>query len=148
MPYYDLATRAQAVILRAMGKKLDLVSQITEITTRQIMNLVKKAMQRGWSVDSPLMDRHLDDAPKSGRRKKMNEPLEQRIIDAVRTDRYGREKSCATLGRELGCSSSAVHRVLKKYGYNKTKTDAQARSHERDEGRSIPVCARSPTLDA
>jgi hypothetical protein len=45
MPYYGLATRAQAVVIKALGTLLKLITQITGISGRHISNLVKKAVE-------------------------------------------------------------------------------------------------------
>jgi len=47
MPYYGLATRAQAVVMKALGTPLKLITQVTGISGRHIGNLVKKAVENG-----------------------------------------------------------------------------------------------------
>ena len=39
MPYYGLATRAQAIVMKALGTPLKLITQITGISGRHIGNL-------------------------------------------------------------------------------------------------------------
>jgi len=47
MPYYGLATRAQAVVIKALGTPLKLITEITGISGKHIGNLVKKAVENG-----------------------------------------------------------------------------------------------------
>lgn len=56
MGYFDIATRAQAVVLRALNIPLEEVAQITNITTRQVINICQKAVIRGWESTKPLFD--------------------------------------------------------------------------------------------
>jgi hypothetical protein len=63
MPYYGLATRTQAVILRAVGVTLKQISTVASITTKHIKNLYNEATTRGWNPLSPLLDVHIKDKP-------------------------------------------------------------------------------------
>ena len=47
MPRYGLATRAQAVVIKALGIPLKVITHITGISARHIGNLVKKAVKNG-----------------------------------------------------------------------------------------------------
>lgn len=47
--------------------------------------------------------------------------MEWQILGIISRDRYGREKSCATISREVGVSPRTVLTVLKKYGYSSSK---------------------------
>ena len=54
------------------------------------------------------------------------------VISKVRTDRYGREKSCADLAGDLSklgvnISAETVRRILKKRGFRKTKPTRKPR---------------------
>jgi len=51
MPYYGLATRAQAVVMKALNTPLKVITRITGISGRHIGNLVKKAVENGWRAD-------------------------------------------------------------------------------------------------
>jgi hypothetical protein len=97
MPYYGLATRAQAVVLRAAGVTLKQISTITSITTKHIKNLYTKATTRGWNPLSPLLDVYIKDKPRPRRKKLVTPEKELEIVNAVLRDRYGREKSCRAL---------------------------------------------------
>ena len=45
MPYYGLTTRAQAVVIKALGTPLKLITKITGISGKHIGNLVKKVVE-------------------------------------------------------------------------------------------------------
>ena len=51
MPRYGLATRAQAVVIKALGTPLKIITNVTGISARHISNLVKKAVENGWRAD-------------------------------------------------------------------------------------------------
>ena len=93
MPYYGLTTRAQAVVIKALGTPLKLITQITGISGRYIRNLVKKAVENGWNANWVLLDNHLKDKPRIGRTKKITPNIKQRVINAVTCDCYGRKKN-------------------------------------------------------
>jgi N-acyl-D-aspartate/D-glutamate deacylase len=93
MPYYGLATRAQAVVIKTLGIPLKLITKVTGISGKYIGNLLKKAVENGWRADRVLLDNHLRDKPRVGRTKKITPNIEQRVINAVICDRYGRKKS-------------------------------------------------------
>jgi transposase len=121
MPYYGLATRAQAVVMRALGTPLKAIAQVTGISTKHIGNLLKKAVENGWHADWVLLNDHLKDKPGRGRKKKITPDLKQKVINAVTCDRYGRKKSTRRIARETGLSPLSIRVILKKYGYRKTK---------------------------
>lgn len=121
MGYFDIATRAQAVVLRALDVPLEIVAQITDITTRQVINICQKAIARGWESTKPLFNNHLTDGVKKGRSIRATEDVEWQILRIVTRDRYGREKSCATISQEVGVSPRTVLTILKKYGYSYSK---------------------------
>jgi len=69
MPRYGLATRAQAVVMKALGTPLKVITHVTGISARHIGNLVKKAVENGWRADWVLLDDHLKNKPGPGRKK-------------------------------------------------------------------------------
>ncbi|OCK93499.1 uncharacterized protein K441DRAFT_722838, partial [Cenococcum geophilum 1.58] len=94
---------------------------VTGISTKHIGNLLKRAVENGWRVDWVLLDDHLKDKPRVGRKKKITPDLKQKVINAVTCDRYGCKKSTRRIARETGLSASSIRGILKKYGYRKTK---------------------------
>ncbi|OCK99243.1 uncharacterized protein K441DRAFT_538134, partial [Cenococcum geophilum 1.58] len=61
-----------------------------------------------------LLNDHLRDKPRPGRKKKITPNLKQKVINAITCDRYGRKKSTRRIAREIGLS-------ILSYGYYKTK---------------------------
>ena len=108
MPYYSLATRAQAIIIKALGTPLKLITQVTGISSRHISNLVKKAIENSWNANWVLLNNHFKDKPRVGRTKKITPDIEQRVINAVICDHYRREKSSKKIAREIGISAASV----------------------------------------
>ena len=83
MPYYGLTTRAQAVVMRALGTPLKVITCVTGISSKHISNLLKKAVENGWRADWVLLDNHLKDKPRPGRKKKITPDLKQKVINAI-----------------------------------------------------------------
>ena len=136
--FYQLATRAQALAMKAMGATLEHIERITEIKRRTLQYIFKRARSRGWDPSSrPLvLDGYVLDAPRAGSKVKITREFEQRILKKVTTDRFGREKSCAYIAAECGCSAQTVWRVLRRHGYRKTKpTRKPCLSQEMKEAR-------------
>ena len=104
MPYYGLATKAQAVILRAAGTTYTKISSIAGITIKHVKNLYNEATARGWNPLSPLLNYHVQEKPRSGAPKKITPEKELEIISAITRDCYGREKSFQALAIQCGVS--------------------------------------------
>jgi len=51
MPHYNLAARAQAVVMKTLGTPLKLITHVTGISVRHIGNLVTKVVENGWRAD-------------------------------------------------------------------------------------------------
>jgi transposase len=125
---HDLATRAVIVALKAHGLTTNEVIGQTGIPKRTINAIFARAIERGFDpCQRPikLLNRHLEDGPRSGRPSKQ-ERIRDQVIKAVRVDRYGREKQCANIAGELSqegfnVSPATVWRVLRKAGFKKTK---------------------------
>jgi hypothetical protein len=114
MVFYEIATRAQALAMKAMGATLNQIENITKIKRRSLQYLIKKALNRGWNpTTNPLIiDGYVVDAPHPGKKTKCTREFEQRILKKVTSNRYGREKSCAYIAAECGCSTQTIWRVL------------------------------------
>ncbi|UNI22754.1 hypothetical protein JDV02_008615 [Purpureocillium takamizusanense] len=132
-PYYDIATRALVVGLKApcCGKTTAEVAALLGISIRQVNRIYAKAIERGFDPNQRPMvikDEYLQDAPRSGRPTKQTEETTQQILANVGTDPHGREKTCADIARELsvnGCpiSETTVWRILRTAGLQKTNLD-------------------------
>jgi hypothetical protein len=51
MPYYGLATKAQAIVMRALGTPLKAITQVTGISTKHISSLLKRVVKNSWRAD-------------------------------------------------------------------------------------------------
>ncbi|OCK95484.1 uncharacterized protein K441DRAFT_716285 [Cenococcum geophilum 1.58] len=108
MPRYGLATRAQAVVMKALGTPLKVIAHVTGISARHIGNLVKKVVENSWRADWVLLDNHLKNKPGPGRKKTITPDLKQKVVNAVTCDRYGREKSTKIIACQIGLSILSV----------------------------------------
>ena len=114
MGFYQLATKAQALAMKAMGATLERIQKITQIKRRSLQYLFKKALNRGWhpTTNPLILNGYIINAPRTGPKVKITRLFEQQILKKVTSDRYGREKSCAYIAAECGCSAQTVWRVL------------------------------------
>ena len=122
---YDSATRAQIVALRAYGISAADIAKTTQISERTIRDIYRRAVDRGFNPKSspPLvLNTHVDDASRLGRPSKQTEDTKNAILEKVRRDRYGREKTCAYIAAGVeGVSATTVWRILRASGLKKTK---------------------------
>jgi transposase len=83
----------------------------------------KKAFERGFRPDQDprILDYYVVDGPRSGRPKEITVETEQCLLNSVRANRAGREKSSEVLAYECGISSISALRILHKYGLNSVK---------------------------
>ena len=123
MAHYNIATRAQAVILKAEGRKYAEIEASTGMSKSAIRYTYKKALDRGWHpTENPqLRDEHVIDGERPGAPKKLTEEKIKEIVDRVIKDRYGREKSADYVSTETGVSRSSVLRALKSQKFRKVK---------------------------
>jgi len=108
MPRYGLATRAQAIVMKALGTPLKVITHITRISARHIGNLVKKAVENGWRADWVLLDDHLKNKPGPGYKKTITPKLKQKVINAITCNYYRREKSTKIIAYKIGLSALSV----------------------------------------
>ena len=74
----------------------------TGIITRQIGNLVKKAVKNGWRADRVFFNNHFKNKPGLGRKKTITLNLKQKVINAIICNYYRREKSTKIIACEIG----------------------------------------------
>ena len=68
---YSLSARAQIVTLKAAGKTNNEITSAFGISRRQVQLFYSNAIKRGWDPTQLSKDEHLEDAPRSGRPKKV-----------------------------------------------------------------------------
>ena len=119
-----LAQRLQALTLVEHGVLAKRVEEITEVSTRSISHIKKKARSRGYDpeISRVLKMEYVEDAPRSGQPSKVTPALEEAILTDVRKDRNGREKSSAMLAFDHVLSSSTILKILKKNGFRACKS--------------------------
>jgi len=128
MPYTDIATRAMIVSLKASQKTTAEVVALTGVPKNTINDVFARAIAKGFDPavrPIVLTDSLLSDAPRSGRPSKQALAREE-VINLVRRDRYGREKTCADIAGDLShfginISERTVLRILRQAGFQKTK---------------------------
>jgi transposase len=132
-PNTDLATRALIVSLKAgLIDKPTPTREIYALTgvSERVINLIyARAIARGFDPacrPTVLENKHLEDAPRSGRPRKDTQEVQQFIASKVRLNRYGREKTCAQLAGDLSqagieISGQTIWRILRRMGFKKTK---------------------------
>jgi len=132
-PNTDIATRALVVTLKCPapigGKKTTEVAAITGLSIRRVNEIYARAIARGFDPNQlpvVIRDEYLQDAPRSGRPSKQTDETKNEIMQKVRLDRYGREKTCADLAGDLSLlgidiSATTVWRILRSAGFRKTK---------------------------
>ena len=91
--------------LRAYGISAAEIEKITQISERTIRDIYRRAIDRGFNPKSspPLvLNTHVDDASRPGRLSKQTKDIKNAILEKVRRDRYGREKTCDYIAVEVG----------------------------------------------
>jgi transposase len=123
------ANRASVVAFKASGLTTTQVQDLTGIPSRTINDIYARAIKRGFDPairPIRIADSFVNDAARSGRPTKQTEDVKKQILEKVRRDRYGREKTCADIAGELSSeginlSQTLVWRVLRRAGLRKTK---------------------------
>ena len=120
---HDPGTRLQALALIEAGIASKIMTAITEISRQTIKRLQNQARTRGYNPESSkqLLLSYVVDAPRSGRPRIATPELEQAVLDAVRKDRDGREKTSFMLAAEQGISSTTILRILKQNNFRPCK---------------------------
>ena len=121
---HDLGTRMQALALAEHGIAVKIVEAVTQLSNQTIYRLKKQARERGFDPEksTQLQLKYMIDKPRSGRPILVTPGVEQAILETVRKDRNGREKTSAQIGYEHQLSSATILRVLKRNGFRSCKT--------------------------
>jgi len=120
---YSLAQRVQALTLLSEGFSIKQVESKLRIPARTVRNIRQKAHDRGYrpEEDPRILEHHVEDGLHPGRPKEIDSSVEIRLLDSVRKDRNGREKSSEVLAYEAGISPASALRILQKYGLTNVK---------------------------
>ena len=144
---HDVCVRAQVVSLKLV-LKLDnsQIEALTRVKPRTIHNLVDKALERRFDPQSSppvVLEEHVCDAPRPGRPKKQDDYKDQ-VLEKVRTDRFGREMTCAYISAKMGntISPMTVWRILRTAGMKKTKPTRKPGLTKRMRAERLEFCLR------
>ena len=120
---YDICTRAQALTMKIYGSTNADIQAATGMSVSRIKAVVQEARKRGFNETKSrtILNIYLKDAPQSGRPTKCTSTKIQEVIEKVRRDRYGREKSTQQLALDTNISTKTVWRILKSQNFHKTK---------------------------
>ncbi|ELR09016.1 hypothetical protein GMDG_00634 [Pseudogymnoascus destructans 20631-21] len=119
-PNTDISTRALIVALKSPtgGKTSAEVAEKTGLSTRQVNRIYTRAIERGFNPNHmplTLRDEWLQDAPRSGCPTKQTAEATEGVVAKVRTDHYGREKTCADIVGELSFQGIDIVMTLLRY---------------------------------
>ena len=119
-----IGKKLQALSLIEHGIAAKVVQAVTGVSTQSISYLKRKARDRGYdpTISRILKVEYVQDAPRSGRPTKVTPEVEQAILNNVRHDRNGREKSSAVLGYEHGVSATTILNVLRRNNFRPCKS--------------------------
>jgi len=118
------------IAYKADGKTNHEITGLIGAEKRRINLIYALAIKRGFDPavrPLKLETKHVKYAPRSGRpSKQQQQQAFKKVVNLVRRDRYGREKTCADIAGELSqdgqdISALTVWRVLRKAGFKKTK---------------------------
>ncbi len=125
---HTTAERIQALALIEEGVAVDRVTTVSGMSKASIYRLQKTARARGYdpTVSRKLKDEYVQDAPRSGRPKKLSPEQEQHLLEVLQNNRNPGtgntpEKTMQQLASEAGISSVSVYRIMRKHGLQKPK---------------------------
>ena len=119
--------QALAIAEFAIGEKIynavKKAAEYFQMFTQRIYRFRKQARVRGFDpeVSKQLKLEYVQDAPRLGISKKLTPKIEKVIKEAVRKDRYGREKSCTELDVPFNLFANIVLLCLKRNGFRNVK---------------------------
>ena len=115
-PNTDPYTRTLIVALKSpsVGKSTSQISELTDVHPRTVNRIYSRAIEAGFEpnvLPLKILPEHVQDAPRSGRPSKQTDKVKEQIIQQVRRDRYGREKSCADVAGALSLQGVNISRT-------------------------------------
>lgn len=102
---YDNTTRAQALSYKVAGLSNERIKELTGFNKATVNAFIRKAKKRSFdpTTNPPrILKKHVCNTPRSGQPLVVpNDDVRQKIIDQITTDRFGREKSCAYISKQI-----------------------------------------------
>jgi transposase len=116
--------RAQCLTLLVEGFSHYEIEQRTGIKESTQKNIKRRALARGFypEQDPRILKCYIEDGARSSRLKEISPATEQRLLDSVKIDRAGREKSSEILAYESGIGRSSALRILHNSGLSNVKS--------------------------
>ena len=120
--YHPISIRIQALALLHSGIDIEHIMAATGMSCQAIQYWDQKAKKRGFNpaIDPRILMEYVEDSRRSGR-PKIAESTQNALIEAVKKDRDGREKSSEILAFEYLISASSAWRILKLAGFHSVK---------------------------
>jgi transposase len=120
---YSLAQRAQCLILQTEGHQWRYIEKKTGIPQSTQSKIKKRAYERGFQPNQApqILDHYIMDGKLSGRPKTIALTAEKQLLESIKADRVGREKSSEVLAYKYEISCSTALRILHKYGLTNAK---------------------------
>ena len=118
-----IVQRVQCLTLLAEGYLGRDIEKRTGVKPSAQSYIKKRAYDRGFRPreDPRILDLYVQDGARTRRPKEITLTTEQRLLESVKLDRSGREKSSEVLAYECGISRSSALRILHKYGLSNVK---------------------------
>ena len=127
---HDNGTQVQCLALIAKKVYHARIREKTGISQSGQSKLRKKALERGWDPDKPILLKHVTNASKSGR-PLLTQEVCDKVIKVVTKNSTTRQYSCAQIAEKVSenlrkegdpkdfdiLSASSVYRILSKNGY-------------------------------
>ena len=128
-PRPDTGTRIQALALLQVNTPISQIIEKTGYQKRNIYRILKTAKERGYdpSKSSILYLSYVQDAPRSGRPKKVTPEIEEEVIKAISKNSTTRQLSTQKIANTLsslvrgGISARTIHRILRHCKYKPCK---------------------------
>ena len=139
-----ISLRAYFLTLRAYRILAAEIVKTTQISERTIRDIYRRVVDRGFNPKSspPLvLNTHVDDASRLNRLSKQTKDTKNVILEKVRRDRYGREKTCTYIAAEVrGVSAITIWRILRASRLRKTKPTQKPRLTEKIKLERLKFC--------
>lgn len=141
---WDIATRAQILALKAFGHKNEEIAEKlgfkkTGQSLSTVYNIWKRAKERGFDPENPIvLDRHVKDAPRSGRPRKPREGRDRCRCKRILCERCLEDRAAKAPRRPRKSSSKrkqGEHQSQETNGESSTQADESMRV---DDDGAIP----------
>ena len=120
---YSVAQKAQVLALYGEGLHKEYIVNRSGVSMYTVKRIIARAEAEGFNPrqDSRVLDTYILNKAIPGRRKRIDDVVEQRLIASLSVDRAGREKSSEVLAYEQSISVSSAQRILRRHGYTAVK---------------------------